>query len=47
MHDHPTAPTQAPNDGPLIDMFCEWISDEAVRNRILADNAGRLYCFED
>jgi hypothetical protein len=37
----------ARHDGLLIDMFCDWMSDEAVRNPILADNAGRLYGFED
>lgn len=34
-----------PNVGELLDLFGEWITDEALRNRILADNAQRLYGF--
>jgi 2-pyrone-4,6-dicarboxylate lactonase len=34
-----------PNDGDLLDMMLEWCPDEAVRNRILADNAKALYSF--
>jgi len=34
-----------PNVGELLDLFGEWIPDEALRNRILADNAQRLYGF--
>ncbi|MBM3527207.1 MAG: amidohydrolase [Alphaproteobacteria bacterium] len=34
-----------PNDGDLLDMMLEWCPDEAVRNRILADNAKKLYGF--
>ena len=40
-------PEKAPNDGALIDLFCEWVPDVAVRNRIFADNPGQLYGFED
>jgi predicted TIM-barrel fold metal-dependent hydrolase len=32
-----------PNDGDLLDLMLEWAPDEAVRNRILSDNARRLY----
>jgi len=34
-----------PNDGDLADMLGDWVPDEALRNRILADNAARLYDF--
>jgi 2-pyrone-4,6-dicarboxylate lactonase len=34
-----------PNDGALLDMMLDWVPDEATRNRILADNAARLYDF--
>lgn len=32
-----------PNDGDLIDMLLDWVEDETVRNRILADNPAILY----
>jgi predicted TIM-barrel fold metal-dependent hydrolase len=32
-----------PNDGDLLDLLLEWAPEEAVRNRILSDNARRLY----
>jgi predicted TIM-barrel fold metal-dependent hydrolase len=34
-----------PNDGDLVDQIAEWVPDEAVRRRILVDNAERLYGF--
>jgi predicted TIM-barrel fold metal-dependent hydrolase len=34
-----------PNDGDLLDALADWAPDEAVRNRILADNAARFYGF--
>jgi predicted TIM-barrel fold metal-dependent hydrolase len=34
-----------PNDGDLLDLMLEWVPDEAVRNRILAQNAKMLYGF--
>ena len=36
---------EMPNDGDLLDLMLEWVPDEAVRNRILADNARKLYGF--
>jgi 2-pyrone-4,6-dicarboxylate lactonase len=36
---------QMPNDGDLVDLLAEWAPDEAVRNRILVDNARTLYGF--
>jgi 2-pyrone-4,6-dicarboxylate lactonase len=35
-----------PNDGNLVDQLGVWVPDETVRNRILVDNAERLYGFE-
>jgi predicted TIM-barrel fold metal-dependent hydrolase len=32
-----------PNDGDLLDMMLDWAPEEAVRNRILSDNARALY----
>ncbi len=34
-----------PNDGDLLDLLLDWVPDETVRNRILSDNAARLYDF--
>ena len=34
-----------PNDGDLLDLMLDWVPDEAVRNRILADNPCALYGF--
>jgi predicted TIM-barrel fold metal-dependent hydrolase len=34
-----------PNDGDLLDLMLEWVPDEAVRNRILSDQARALYDF--
>ena len=43
---HPNMNDQVmPNDGDLLDLMLDWAPDEAVRNRILIDNPGRLYDF--
>ncbi|MGX9961808.1 amidohydrolase family protein [Roseomonas sp. F4] len=34
-----------PNDGDLLDLMLDWAPEEAVRNRILSDNARKLYDF--
>jgi predicted TIM-barrel fold metal-dependent hydrolase len=34
-----------PNDGDLLDLLLDWVPDEAVRNRILTQNANALYGF--
>jgi predicted TIM-barrel fold metal-dependent hydrolase len=34
-----------PNDGDLLDLLADWVPDAAVRNRILAQNANKLYGF--
>jgi predicted TIM-barrel fold metal-dependent hydrolase len=35
-----------PNDGDLVDQIAVWVPNEAVRRRILVDNAEALYGFE-
>lgn len=35
-----------PNDGDLVDMIPDWITDEADRQKILVDNPTRLYGFD-
>lgn len=39
-HDDPM-----PNDADLLDLLLAWIPDEALRNRILAENPAKLYDF--
>lgn len=34
-----------PNDGDLVDLIADWVPDEDTRNRILVENAERLYGF--
>jgi predicted TIM-barrel fold metal-dependent hydrolase len=36
---------EMPNDGDLLDLLAEWVPDAATRNRILAQNANKLYGF--
>lgn len=45
---HPAlfAPTVVPDDGHLIDRFCDWIPDAATRERIWVTNPGVLYGFD-
>lgn len=43
---HVLLETAMPNDGDLVDQIAAWIPDEAARQRILVDNAERLYGFE-
>ena len=38
-------PEPKPDDPILIDLMLDWAPDEAVRNRILVDNAAKLYDF--
>jgi 2-pyrone-4,6-dicarboxylate lactonase len=38
--------TTMPNDGDLVDRIAVWVPDEGTRQRILVDNAERLYGFE-
>jgi predicted TIM-barrel fold metal-dependent hydrolase len=34
-----------PNDGDLVDAFCDWVPDPALRARIFASNPAQLYGF--
>jgi 2-pyrone-4,6-dicarboxylate lactonase len=43
---HVLLETTMPNDGDLVDQIAVWVPDEAVRKRILVDNAEKLYGFE-
>jgi predicted TIM-barrel fold metal-dependent hydrolase len=42
---HVLLETRMPNDGDLVDQIAVWAPDEAIRTRILVDNAERLYGF--
>lgn len=37
---------EMPNDGGLLDLLTEWVPDDAVRSRILAQNTKTLYGFK-
>jgi 2-pyrone-4,6-dicarboxylate lactonase len=37
---------EMPNDGDMFDLMLEWVPDNAVRDRILAQNAKMLYGFK-
>jgi 2-pyrone-4,6-dicarboxylate lactonase len=43
---HVLLKTTMPNDGDLVDRIAVWVPDEGTRQRILVDNAERLYGFE-
>lgn len=42
---HPGEREHKPNDAQLFDLWSEWAPNEAIRNRILADNPAALYGF--
>ncbi len=42
---HPAFKGRMPNDGALMDQLVAWAPDEAVRKKILVDNAEQLYGF--
>ena len=42
---HTTLTCAMPNDGDLVDLLPSWSPDAAVRQKILVDNAARLYGF--
>jgi predicted TIM-barrel fold metal-dependent hydrolase len=44
-HPNHFPPEVNPDDGDLIDLFCDWFPDAAVRKRILVTNPERLYGF--
>jgi len=43
---HPIWNGPMPNDGSLLDLFCDWVPDEAVRKQVLVGNPARLYGFQ-
>ena len=43
---HPVFKGNMPNDGKLMDMLADWVSDERLRKKILVDNPETLYGFE-
>jgi len=42
---HPVFTGNMPNDGALMDQLIDWVPNEAVRKKILVDNAEALYGF--
>jgi predicted TIM-barrel fold metal-dependent hydrolase len=42
---HPTEPHVKPDDAVLFDLLHDWVPSEAVRQKILVDNADALYGF--
>ena len=40
-----TVTAAMPNDGDLVDLICEWLSDEALVEKVLVKNPERLYGF--
>jgi predicted TIM-barrel fold metal-dependent hydrolase len=43
---HPTEKTEKPDDARLFDLLAEWVSDEALRTRILVNNPEEVYGFQ-
>src|SRR5688572_5981681 len=42
---HPNKYVVNPNDGDLVDAFGDWVTDEAMRRKIMVDNPARFYRF--
>ncbi|MBI3041839.1 MAG: amidohydrolase family protein [Betaproteobacteria bacterium] len=42
---HPSFKAKFPDEGRLLDLVADWTQDEALRRRILVDNAAALYRF--
>ncbi|HMA69911.1 MAG TPA: amidohydrolase family protein [Xanthobacteraceae bacterium] len=42
---HPNKYVVNPNDGDLVDAFGDWVTDEAMRRRIMVDNPAGFYRF--
>ena len=42
---HPNKYVVNPNDGDLVDAFGDWVTDEAMRRRIMVDNPANFYRF--
>ena len=44
---HPNIAGDMPNDGDLLDLLAEAVTDEPARRKILVDNPARLYWSEE
>jgi predicted TIM-barrel fold metal-dependent hydrolase len=44
---HPNIAGSMPDDGDLVDLFAEIVTDDGIRRKILVDNPARLYRFGD
>jgi predicted TIM-barrel fold metal-dependent hydrolase len=42
---HVMMKSQMPNDADLVDLFANWVPDDALRKKILVDNPEQLYDF--
>jgi len=42
---HPVWNGQMPNDGDLLDLFCDWVPDTTIRKQVLVTNPEKLYGF--
>jgi predicted TIM-barrel fold metal-dependent hydrolase len=42
---HPNKYVVNPNDGDLVDAFGEWVTDPAMRRKIMVDTPARFYRF--
>ncbi len=42
---HPNKYIANPNDGDLVDAFCDWVPDQAMRRKILVDSPAAFYRF--
>jgi 2-pyrone-4,6-dicarboxylate lactonase len=42
---HPECDVAVPNDGDLLDLFCDWVPEVELRRKILVSNPAQLYGF--
>jgi 2-pyrone-4,6-dicarboxylate lactonase len=42
---HPNKYVANPNDGDLVDAFGDWVTDEAMRRKVMVETPGRFYRF--
>jgi len=43
---HPVWDGFMPNDGSLLNLFCDWVPDETIRAQVLVTNPARLNGFD-
>jgi D-galactarolactone isomerase len=46
-HPNHSAPDNKPEEADCLDVLLDWVPDKKLRDAILADNAGKLYDFDD